>query len=431
MSDVARLTGGRLVGPDVDTSGASIDSRTLQAGQLFIPVVAERDGHDFIASALKAGASAYLTQREPAGGTAVVVDDTMDALASLGVHARRSLEDAQVLGVTGSVGKTTVKDLLAAILRADRPTWANERSFNNELGVPLTLINAPEGTAALVVEMGARGAGHIKDLCTVARPTTGIVTRVASVHTEQFGTLDDVAVAKAELVEALPASGFAVLNQSDHRVAAMAARTDAQVVTFHGDGEVRAEAVVLDDQLRPRFKLVSPWGAQDLWLPHARGVQMVENALAASAAALACGASLDNVAQGLEAATLSPWRMELLATKAGGLVLNDAYNANPTSMAAALRSLAALPARRRVAVLGLMAELGASSDEDHAAIGALAGELGIEVIAVEAPAYGGQEVADVEAAADVLGEIGEGVAVLVKGSRVAALERLAHHLTTG
>ena len=429
-SDVAAATGGRLLGPDVTVSGAAIDSRLVSGRELFVPVVAERDGHDFVPAALEAGAAAYLTARGalPAaeGATAVEVDDTSSALSALGAHGRHLLQpgvEGRVVGVTGSVGKTSVKDLLAAALAARWRTTASAGSFNNELGVPLTLLGAPGDTQALVVEMGARGAGHVAELCAVARPAVGVVTRVAAVHTETFGTIDDVATAKSELVAALPASGVAVLNAADPRVAAMARRTAARVVMFGEAGDVRAEDVTLDDELRATFRLASPWGSGIVRLG-ARGLHMVENALAAAAAALVCDVALDDVAAALGHAGVSRWRMELATLPSGARLLNDAYNANPVSMAAALRALAGLPARRRVAVLGLMAEIGPSSESEHRAVGDLARDLGVEVVALGVPAYGGTPVADLADAVAALGDLGPDDAVLLKGSRVAGLERL-------
>ena len=246
-------------------------------------------------------------------------------------------------------------------------------------------------------------------------------------HTEVFGTIEDVAAAKGELIAALPADGTAVLFAGDERVAAMAARSAAPVVTFGPGGEVRAEGVAVDGELRAAFRLTSPWGAAEVRLA-ARGLHQVDNALAAAAAALSCGLSVDEVAAGLAVATLSPWRMELATAPSGARVLNDAYNANPTSVAAALRSLAELPAARRIAVLGVMAELGDRAEAEHAAVGALARELGIHVIAVAAPAYSGEDVADVAGALATLGALGPDDAVLVKGSRVAGLERVAEAL---
>ncbi|MGQ0434097.1 MAG: UDP-N-acetylmuramoyl-tripeptide--D-alanyl-D-alanine ligase, partial [Microthrixaceae bacterium] len=422
-SDLATASGGTLHGPDVVVMGASIDSRSVQPGQLFVPVVGERDGHDFVEDALASGAAAYLTSRPPTQGSAVVVADTIVGLQDAARWVRARL-DGPVIGITGSVGKTSVKDLLAAILARRFHAAASERSFNNELGVPLTLLNAPDEVEVVVVEMGARGVGHIADLCDIAHPTMGIVTRVAAVHTEVFGTIDEVARAKAELVRQLPASGTAVLNAADPRVAEMAQVTDAHVITFGAGGLVWADDPRGDDTLQTRFRLRSPWGDTDVVLA-ARGSHQVENALAAAAAALSCGADLEDIAAGLGTARLSPWRMELETAPGGALVLNDAYNANPTSVAAALEALAALPADRPTAVLGVMAELGAASDDEHAAIGALAARLGVRLVTVDAPAYGGEDVSSLEDAATVLGNLGPGDAVLVKGSRVAGLERLA------
>jgi UDP-N-acetylmuramoyl-tripeptide--D-alanyl-D-alanine ligase len=332
------------------------------------------------------------------------------------------------VGITGSVGKTSVKDLVRAALAARWRTWASAGSFNNELGVPLTLVNAPAGSEALVVEMGARGVGHVADLCRTARPTIGVVTRVAAVHTASFGTIDDVATAKGELVETLPADGTAVLNAADPRVAAMAARTTASVLTFGEGGGVRAEQLVLDDDLRPAFRLASDWGQAEVRLG-VRGTHMVDNALAAAAVALVCQVPLDALPAALAGAELSPGRMELVRLPSGARLVNDAYNANPTSVGAALRSLAALPARRRIAVLGLMAELGTESDAEHRAVGRLARELGVEVVGVGVAAYGGVTVDDLDDVPGTLGDLGPDDAVLLKGSRVAGLDRLVATLS--
>jgi UDP-N-acetylmuramoyl-tripeptide--D-alanyl-D-alanine ligase len=426
VADVAAAVRGEAAGPPATVSGACIDSRLAGDGQLFVPLVAERDGHDFIPAAIEAGAAAYLTERDPIEGTSAVrVDDTMQALTRLGAVARDRLPEA-VTGITGSVGKTSVKDLLAAALATTFRTAASEKSFNNEIGVPLTLLNAADGTERVVLEMGARGIGHIRSLCDVARPTVAIVTMVAEVHTSEYENgLDDVALAKGELVEAIPVDGHVVLNGSDARVRAMATRTDAQVLTYGVSGDVVAQRVDVDEHLRPRFRLSSPWGTVDVQL-RVHGVHQVGNALAAAAAALVQDVPLEAVAEGLGSAGLSPWRMELGQTASGATVLNDSYNSNPTALAAALHSLAALDADRHVAVLGVMAELGARSDERHAEMGELAEDLGIEVITVDCPAYGvGTDVPTVEAAVGALGRLGAGDAVLVKASRSAGLERVA------
>jgi len=408
-------------------NGVSIDSRTATDDALFVPIVAERDGHDFISRALEAGASAYLTSRPPIDGSAILVGDTARALSDLGRSARRGMR-GEVIGVTGSVGKTSTKDLLAAALASSIVTYASEKSFNNELGVPLTLCNAPDDVQAVVVEMGARGIGHISTLCDVAAPTIGIVTTVAAAHTELFGSVEAVARGKAELIQALPDSGTAVLNADVSLVAAMACLTTAKVVTFGTAGDVRAEGLALDDNLCPSFTVTSPWGSHRVSLAVA-GAHQVDNALAAFAAACAAGVDPGAAAAGLGQASLSPWRMELSRTAAGAVVINDAYNANPASTSAALHALASLDARRKVAVLGVMAELGDEAEAGHRQVSDLADGLGIEVIAVDAPMFIGTHVGDLDAAQACLGELGDGDAILLKGSRVAGLERLAAKLS--
>jgi UDP-N-acetylmuramoyl-tripeptide--D-alanyl-D-alanine ligase len=426
-TELAAMAGGALSGPDVEVDGACIDSRLVRGGDLFVAIRAARDGHGYIDAALAAGAAAWMGSGGGHPGTGVVVDDSAAALTRLGTAARDRLP-GRVVGITGSVGKTSTKDLLAAALA---PRWrvsASQKSFNNELGVPLTLLNAPDGVEAVVVEMGARGPGHVAALCAVARPSVGVVTTVGLSHAAYFGTVEDVARAKGELVEALPATGTAVLNAEVPLVAAMAGRASARVLTFGVDtGDVRAEEVTLDADLRPRFRLRSPWGAAAVAL-EVRGRHQVANALAAAAAALACDTPLEDVAAGLGDARLSPWRMQLERSASGALILNDAYNANPLSAEAALRALAGLPAARRTALLGVMAELGEVGPAEHARIGALAAELGIRLIAIDAPEYGGEQAGDVEDALDRLGEVGDGDAVLVKASRAAGLEKLAARL---
>ena len=430
-AEVAEAVGGELVGPDVEVEGATIDSRALRGRPLFVPVVAERDGHDFVPAALEAGAPAYLTsEREPLPGggraTAVVVEDTAGALLGVGRLARGRLPD-RIVGITGSVGKTSTKDLLVGVFDGVLRASASERSFNNELGVPLTLANAPDGVEVVVVEMGARGPGHIASLCAVARPTVGVVTAVGDAHLELFGSLEGVAAAKSELVAALPRSGTAVLNVDDDRVAAMATRTEADVIGFgRSGGEVRAEGVHLDGELRASFVLRTDWGQAPVRLA-VHGRHHVTNALAAAATGLACGLSVDQVAAGLAGADLSAMRMALRRLPGGPTVIDDTYNANPTSVRAALASLVELPARRRVAVLGIMAELGPGSERFHREIAAEAAAAGVRVVSVDAPAYGitGADAAtSPESAVARLADLDERDAVLVKGSRVAALERL-------
>jgi UDP-N-acetylmuramoyl-tripeptide--D-alanyl-D-alanine ligase len=428
LADIAAAVGGELVGDDLVVGGFSIDSRTIAAGDLFVPVVAERDGHDFIVAAVDGGAAAYLSAGpEPGDRPHVLVADTALALPAMAAAVRPALGD-RVIGVTGSVGKTSTKDLIAAALSAGLRTHASFRSFNNELGVPLTLLNAPDDVEAVVVEMGARGLGHIRELCRFVQPTIGVVTRVGAAHTELFGSVDAVAKGKGELVEALPRWGRAVLNADDPRVAAMADRCVCDVIGYGFErGDVRAEDIVLDDELRPSFTARTPWGDQPVRLRVA-GMQNVHNALAAIAVGAACGLNTATVADGLARAEMSPWRMDVRRGSSGALVINDAYNANPMSTEAALRSLAAVDADRRIAVLGVMAELGDEHDAGHREMGELAAVLGIEVLAFDEPAYGFEVFTGHDDVLAALGVLGARDAVLVKGSRVAGLEALAERL---
>lgn len=427
-SEIAEAVDGVLHGDDTGVDGASIDSRTLSPGQLFVPVVGVRDGHDFLASAVTAGAGAVLSARGPVDGVAtVVVDDAEAALGRLGGHARNRLPE-RVVGITGSVGKTSTKDLCAAALATRFRVSASQKSFNNELGVPLTLTNAADDTEVTVLEMGARGRGHIAALCAVGRPTIAVVTAVELVHAELMGDLDGIALTKGELPESLPPDGVAVLNAAYERVAAMAARTTARVVRYGtDDSDVRATGVVVDDELRARFRLETEWGAADVRLG-VRGAHQVGNALAAAAVALVCGVPVDDVAAGLAVGELSPWRMDLGTATSGARILNDAYNASPASVAAALQSLVSLRVSRFHAVLGPMAELGDEGPAEHRRIAALAQSLGVAVVAFRTDEYGLPPVADVDEALVALGPLDGGDAVLVKGSRVAGLELVAEVL---
>jgi UDP-N-acetylmuramoyl-tripeptide--D-alanyl-D-alanine ligase len=300
---------------------------------------------------------------------------------------------------------------------------ANVRSFNNEQGLPVTILAAPDDVEALVLEMGMRGLGEIARLCQVAKPTIGVVTSVAAAHTERVGGIEGVARAKRELVEALPASGTAILNGDDARVTAMAAHTDATVVTFGAAGDVRVSALALDALARPSFHVDTPWGGADVALA-VSGAHMASNAAAAIAVAGVVDGAIEPAVTALASARLSAMRMEVSRAASGAIVVNDAYNANPDSMAAALRALSGIDARRRVAILGLMAELD-DPVGDHRRVAEQAQGLGIEVIATGTDLYGITPVDDPLAA---LGSLGEGDAVLVKASRVAGLERLVAEL---
>jgi UDP-N-acetylmuramoyl-tripeptide--D-alanyl-D-alanine ligase len=441
--EIADAVGGALLGQDGLVVGASIDSRDLPPGALFVPIVGQRDGHDFIDSAKQAGAGAWLSSRpvedraERAVATEfdgeILVDDTTAALQRLGSYARRRMAPG-VIGVTGSTGKTSTKDLIGAVLLTDGPAAVSLKSFNNELGVPLTLVNAPDDCRHAVIEMGARGPGHIAMLCEIALPTVGVVTNIGSAHRELFGSAEATAHAKGELFASLPADGTAVLNGDDAMIDVLRNMAKCSALTFSATGSGQADLVAtgirLDGELRPSFLLSTPWGASDVTL-HARGLHQVENALAAAAATLALGFGLAAVVHGLGTEALSPWRMEFHRLKNGAIILNDAYNANPASMKAGLLSLSATSATRHIALLGTMAELGDDAASMHEEIAAFARKLGVEIVAVDETAYGSIPVAGIDAAVAYLhglGAPGEGDAILVKGSRMAGLEKLAQRL---
>jgi UDP-N-acetylmuramoyl-tripeptide--D-alanyl-D-alanine ligase len=373
-------------------------------------------------------------------GAAVLTALARLAAHSLAARAEHGLPDLTVVGVTGSSGKTSTKDLLAAVLAPLGPTVAPPGSFNNELGLPWTVLRAGADTRHLVLELSARGRGHIAALCAVARPRIGVVLNVGRAHLGEFGSSEAIAVAKGELVEALPESGVAVLNADDPVVAAMASRTSARVVTVGRSpgAQVRAEHVTLDAG-RARFRLVAPTGSAEVAL-RLVGAHHVGNALAAAAVALELGATPQGVADALSAAgPASRWRMEVADRADGVTVVNDAYNANPESMRAALHALVSIAAadgsdtpRRTWAVLGRMGELGDAAAAAHAEVAATASELGVdELVTVDAPEYRSgfptaQAVAGVDGALEFLrAELKPADVVLVKASRAAGLDRLA------
>ena len=429
-ADVAKATNGTLIGQNAHLSGVSFDSRNVRPGQLFVPIVAERDGHEFVEAALAAGAGAYLTTGKTFGRTAITVPDTLAALLQLGAWGRNKL-DAQlsnrVIGITGSVGKTSTKDFIAAALGSSLRVAANERSFNNDQGLPVTILNAPDDVEALVLEMGMRGFGEIARLCTVARPNIGVVTRVASAHTERVGGIDGVARAKSELVIALDASGFAVLNADDERVVAMRTLTDATVITYgaSSSADVRMTSCVLDERACASVSIESPWGKAS-WKMNVPGEHMAHNAVGAIAVAGVLGLDLQRAAEAVSNSILSEMRMQHRIARSGALIIDDSYNANPASMSAALHALGATKASRRIAVLGVMAEL-SEPERDHSEIAGLAKKLGIEVLAIGTDMYGMQSRTLDEVAA-TLSAVENSTGILIKGSRVAQLEKLVSHL---
>ena len=427
-SDLANAIGGRLVGPDTEIDGATFDSRQVLRHQLFVPIVAERDGHDFISDALKAGAAAYLTSRpeliEGLGGTAIVVDDTAQALIDAARWGRTQFPASTVvIGVTGSVGKTSTKDLIVAALSSAKRVVANVRSFNNEQGLPVTILNASLATEVLVLEMGMRGLGQIDDLCRIARPHIGIVTRVGEAHTELVGGIEGVAQAKGELIEALPPQGVAILNADDERVIAMRSRSVAPVLSFgeSTSADIRIANLHLDAHGCALFDVSTPSGSAtvNLSIP---GRHMALNAAAAIAVGEALGVDLELMVESLRSASISDRRMQSKTTKSGALLLDDCYNANPTSMTAAIETLAQIPADRKVAVLGVMAEI-ENPEKAYADIAQLARANNIDIIAVGTSGYGSTPLT-IDQVIEQLNHCDSSAAILVKGSRVAALERV-------
>jgi UDP-N-acetylmuramoyl-tripeptide--D-alanyl-D-alanine ligase len=446
LGEVVAATGGALTGApagaaEVRIDAVTTDSRHVAAGALFVALRGARaDGHDHAGAAVRAGAGAVLVQRQlDLAVPQVVVSDVAQALIALAGEVRRRVAPRTV-AITGSVGKTTVKDLTAAAVGAGREVHAARGSFNNELGVPLTLLGLTSATEVLVAELGARHLGDIAALAPVVAPDVAIVTAVAGVHLEVFGSIDAVARAKAELVEALPPHGLAILNGSDPRVAAMAALAPAVLRVAVGDptAEVTATDVRLDRLARPRATVHTPWGSAALALPIA-GRHHVGNALFAIAAAGVLGVDVAAAAAALAAAPVSPWRGEVTEVD-GVVVVNDAYNASPTAVAAALETLVAVERTgRTLAVLGLMAEIGPTSEAAHEQVGRRVAEIGVDVLVVVGADAGGyargaraagattvHEVVDVPGATELVRQlVRPGDVVLVKASRVAGLERVA------
>lgn len=451
LVELAGLVGGRLVdAPDpgaLVTRGVVFDSRQVEPGDLFLALPGEHaDGHDFAAAALAAGAAAVVATR-PVGGPAVVVDDVLAALARLAHGVLGRLPEVTVVGITGSSGKTSTKDLVADLLGRLGPTVAPPGSFNNEIGLPYTVLLAAAQTRFLVLEYSARGLGHIAALCAIARPHIAVELNVGTAHIGEFRSAEVITAAKGELVTALAPDGVAVLNADDARVRSMAGLTAARVVLAgtSPDADVRAEDVRLDDRGRPSYTLVAAGERAEVALP-LFGAHHVANSLAAAAVALELGLPPAEVAAALRAVRPhSRWRMEVVQRADGVTVVNDAYNANPESMAAALRALVAMSrGRRSWAVLGPMAELGDRTGPEHLAAGRLARQLGVDRLvavgeaaaavhagAVQEGSRGEEsaQVPDIDAAVQLLrAQLRPGDVVLVKASRAAGLERLASQL---
>ncbi|WP_330182007.1 UDP-N-acetylmuramoyl-tripeptide--D-alanyl-D-alanine ligase [Nocardia sp. NBC_01503] len=488
LREIAEIVGGTLHDvPDPDTTvtgAAEFDSRRITPGDLFLALPGEHtDGHDFAAKAVAAGAVAVLAAR-PIGVPAIVVAPQPHAsraialahdtdgsgaavLEALGKLARASVDrltaagTLTVVGVTGSSGKTSTKDLLAAVLAPLGAVVAPPGSFNNELGHPWTALRADANTRYLVLELSARGPGHIKALTEIAPPSVGVVLNVGTAHLGEFGSQEVIAQTKGELVEALPADGLAVLNLDDRLVAAMAQRTRARVVTvgLNSNADIRATDVHMDEQARARFTLHHNGESVEIQLA-VHGEHQVGNALSAAAVALNQGADLATVAQALRGASAASARRMDVRTRADGItVINDSYNANPDSVRAALKALVTMSRsagadgqgrevgrRRSWAVLGEMGELGDDSVIEHDRIGRLVVRLDVDrliVIGTGRPSHGmhqgavmegswGEEsilVPDPQTAIEILdAELEPGDVVLVKASKSVGLWTVAEHL---
>ena len=449
--DIATASGGSVIlgAPEAVVSSFTMDSRVLVPGMGFVALRSARDGHDFVLDAFAHGATVAVVERPVAMTTAgsagppvlVKVHDTWEALRALGRFVRERLSAQQtptaVVGITGSAGKTSTKDLVAAACAPQRRVHASPGSFNNEAGLPLSLLAVPDDVQVVVLEMGARFAGNIAELTEIARPDIGVITNIGLAHAGHLGGRSGVAAVKGELLDGLPSGGWAVLNDDCEATPALLARTVANVVRVGRTprADVFVDAVRLDDELRPRFHLASPWGSTEVAL-EVRGEHQVLNAAMGVAVAAALGIPVEVAAAGVRAARSAPQRMELRRSPDDILVLDDSYNSSPTSAAAALHGLAALAVPgRRIAVLGAMLELGDDTLDEHRALGAQAAREGVDLVVAVGPAgaaiaegveAGGAavvRVADADAAIrELQAQVRPGDGVLVKASRAAHLE---------
>lgn len=447
LSEVAAVVGGRVHGEDVVVISAASDSRSAVPGTLFVALPGERvDGHDFVAEAMARGAAAALVRRSVDGYPCVEVPDTGVALLELARNERDRRRDATVVGITGANGKTSTKDMAAAVVSARFRTHASPASFNTEVGVPITLLGAPPDAEVVIAELGARRIGDVALLCEIARPDVVVVTNVGVAHMEVFGSWEAIVDASAEPVETLGRDGTAILNADDPVVRGYERRTSAHVRWFGlgRDADVRASRIELDHDGRARFVLEIDGGREHVELA-VPGEHMVPNALAAAAVGSTLGLSAAECAVALKGARVSAWRMESFETPDGARIVNDAYNANPESMAAGLKAARWMAREGRLAaVLGHMAELGPIALDEHERLGELIVRIGVERLVTvgerarmihRAAVREGQlpeDAVDVdtpeEALADLRAWLRPGDVVLIKGSRVVGLERLAEAL---
>ncbi|MEV6403955.1 UDP-N-acetylmuramoyl-tripeptide--D-alanyl-D-alanine ligase [Streptomyces bobili] len=450
LTEIASIVGGRLadvLDPEAQVSQPAVfDSREAATGSLFIALKGEHtDGHAYAESAVNKGAAAALVT-QPVGVPAIVVDDVLAAFGRLGRHLLHgALNTVRIVAITGSAGKTSTKDFIAQVLPGN--VVATPQSFNNEIGLPLTVSMADRRTDYLVLEMGARHIGDIRDLTRIAEPDISVITNVGTAHVGEFGGRDNIAQAKGEIVEALPAEGLAVLNADDDYAQALQQRTQGRVVTYglSDHAAIRASDVTVDAQGRAAYTLSTPEGTAPVQLQFVGDVQ-VHNSLAAAAVGREAGLDVEEVAARLsEALPRARWRMETITRSDGVTIVNDAYNANPDSMRHSLNALASMTGgrdQRSVAVLGRMNELGDDSRTAHEDIGRHAASLDLDQIIL----VGGDEAGWMQQAANTAGAkavhlpdqetalmllhsiLRSGDVVLVKASRGVQLQQLADAL---
>ncbi len=437
--EIGLLLGGEIhCDKDLLVSKAPVfDSRKATPGCIFLALKGEvADGHDFAADAYRAGAMFSLTTRR-IDGPCIVVEDVLEALSILATFVRKRLTKLKVIGITGSQGKTSTKDLLTHMLSNVGPTVSPAGSFNNDLGLPITLLECDDDTKYCVLEMGARHKGDIARLCSIAQPNIGVVLTVGTAHLGEFGSVEAIAETKSELIQTLQPEGIAVLGSYDKYTPAMSSLHSGRVINFGSGCEVRAAEIEIREG-RPHFDLVTPAGRDAVGM-RLVGEHHIANALAAAAVGTALDLPIEIIASSLSTAeNSSKWRMEV-RDLFGLLLINDSYNANPESMAAALRSLVLFAQERggeSWAFLGKMHELGESSAQRHAAIGTLAQEIGIDhLVAIGAPEYGasqGQMIthhyASIDECLSMTDHFSAGDVLLVKASRSEGFEILAQKL---
>jgi UDP-N-acetylmuramoyl-tripeptide--D-alanyl-D-alanine ligase len=444
LGEFAHACGGRLEGADRPYTGVSTDTRTLRAGELFVALKGPRfDGHEFLATAEQAGAAGALVERALAARLAQVVVPNTEAALADGAHRWRAQFALPLIGVAGSNGKTTVKEMLAAILSRAGACLATQGNLNNHIGVPLTLLRLEPAHRFAVVEMGANRPGEVAALASITAPTIGLITNAGAEHLEGFGSLEGAARAEGEMVAGLAPEAIAILNADDSFASLWRGLTRARVLTFGlGAGadftarDVRAEIAGGEFCTRFTLECAAAAGGTAQRAPielHLAGRHNVANALAASAAASAAGATLEHIRTGLATVEAVKGRLQLKLARGGAWLIDDSYNANPSSVRAGIEVLAALDGRRWL-VLGDMAELGAFARSSHTEIGASARERGIERLfatgelarlAAESFGAGAEWYPDAESLARALAaELTPEVRVLVKGSRVNRLERV-------